>query len=97
MAAWIKISLGMELGLGPGDFVSDGDPAPPPKLAHVYCGQTVGWITMVLGMVVGLSPGLFVLYWDPAPSPQGGGAPSPICDPFLLWPNSWKHQDATWY
>ena len=26
MAAWIKMSLGMELGLGPGDFVLDGDP-----------------------------------------------------------------------
>jgi len=32
MAAWIKMSLGMELGLGPGDFVLDGDPAhPSPK------------------------------------------------------------------
>ena len=26
---WIKMSLGMELGLGPGDFVLDGDPGPP--------------------------------------------------------------------
>ena len=26
MAAWIKMLLGMELGLGPGDFVLDGDP-----------------------------------------------------------------------
>ena len=49
MAAWIKMSLGMEQGLGPGDFVLDGDPALPsqkgdgtPKFsAHVYCGQTV--------------------------------------------------------
>ena len=32
MAACIKIPLGMELGLGPGDFVLDGDPvAPSPK------------------------------------------------------------------
>jgi len=31
MAAWIKMSLGMEVGLSPGDFVLDGDPAPPPK------------------------------------------------------------------
>ena len=29
MAAWIKMSLGMELGLGPGDFVLDVDTAPP--------------------------------------------------------------------
>jgi len=25
------MSLGMEIGLGPGDFVFDGDPAPPQK------------------------------------------------------------------
>jgi len=34
MAACIKMPLGMELGLGPGDFVLDGDPAsgfPPQK------------------------------------------------------------------
>ena len=31
MAAWIKMSLGMELGLGPVDFVLDEDPAPVPK------------------------------------------------------------------
>ena len=31
MAAWIKMPLGMELGLGPGNFVLDGDPAPLPK------------------------------------------------------------------
>ena len=29
MAAWIKMPLGMEVGLVPGDFVLDGDPAPP--------------------------------------------------------------------
>jgi len=29
MDAWIKMSLGVELGIGPGDFVLDGDPAPP--------------------------------------------------------------------
>jgi len=31
MAAWIKMALGMELGLGPDDFMLDGDPAPPPQ------------------------------------------------------------------
>jgi len=31
------------------------------------------------------------------PSPKGGGAPSPIFGQFLLWPNGWMHQDATWY
>jgi len=31
MAGWIKMPLGMEEGLSPGDFVLDGDPAPLPK------------------------------------------------------------------
>jgi len=53
--------LGMEVGLGPGDFVFDGDRATPEKrahptqfLAHVYCSQTVGWIKMPLGTEVNL-------------------------------------------
>jgi len=45
-AGWIKMALGMEVGVSPGDYVLDGDPAPLPKkvaeppqfLAHVYCG-----------------------------------------------------------
>ena len=31
MAGWIKMPLGMEVSLGPGDFVLDGDPATSPK------------------------------------------------------------------
>jgi len=31
MAAWIKMPLDMEIGLGPDDFVLDGDPDPPPQ------------------------------------------------------------------
>ena len=93
--------LGIELGLGPGDFVLDGDPAirlPQQKIsAHVYCGQTAGWMKLVLGVVVGLNPGDFLLDGDPSPPPKGGGAPSPIFGRFLLWPNGWMHQDAIWY
>ena len=79
-AGWIKTVLDTEVGLSPGDFVLDGDPAtlskkgtePPPQLsAHVYCGQTAGWIKMALGMKVGLSPGEFVLHEDPAPPQKG--------------------------
>jgi len=71
------MSLSMELGLGPGDFVLDGNPAPSsgggraPKFSvHVYCGQTAGWMKLVLGMVVGLGPGDFVVDGDPAPLPK---------------------------
>jgi len=31
MAGWIKMSLGMEVVLSPGDFVLDEDPVPPKK------------------------------------------------------------------
>jgi len=69
----------MELGLDPGDFVLDGDPAAPPQKgggppkfsAHVYCDQTAGWMKLILGMVVGLNPGEFVLDGDPGPSSKG--------------------------
>jgi len=49
-AGWIKMPLGMEVGLSPGDFILDGYPDPVPKKgaepppqfsAHVCCGQTV--------------------------------------------------------
>ena len=30
-AGWIKMLLGTEVGLDPGDIVLDGDPPPPPK------------------------------------------------------------------
>ena len=64
----------MEVGLGPGHIVLDGDPAPHPKKgaqpqfsAHVCCGKTAGWIKMLFGTKVGLGPGHIVLHSDPAP------------------------------
>jgi len=99
--------LGMKVGLSPGDFVLDADPASLPKKgggapskfsAHVYCGKRAELIKMVLGTEIGLNPGdLVVLDGEPAPSPKGGRAPYPIFGPFLLWPNGSMHQDATWY
>jgi len=74
-AAWIKMPLCMEIGLGPGHIVLDRDTAPFPKKSwhsaqfsgHVCCGQTAGWIKMPLGMKVGLGPGGIVLHGDPDP------------------------------
>jgi len=70
----------MDVGLSPGDFVLDGDPAhlpkkkaepggraPPQFSAHVYCGQTSGWIKMALVMEVGLGPVHIMLDGDAAP------------------------------
>jgi len=74
------MSLGMEVGLVPGDFVLDGDPVAlstkgertPIFSAHVYCA---GWMKLVLGTVIGLIPGEFVLDGDPAPSPKRAEPP----------------------
>ena len=79
---WIKMKLGMEVGLGPGHIVLDGRPSCPRKghslplqfLAHVRCGQTAG--------------GRHCVRRRPSsPSPKGGtAAPPPIFGPCLLWP-----------
>jgi len=75
MAGWIKMPLGMEVGLDPSDTVLDGDPAPPPLNGHspqfsasVRCGKMAGWTKMPLGMEVGLGPGNCVR-WGPMSPP----------------------------
>ena len=52
---------------------------------------------MALGMEVGLGPDHIVLDGDLAPLPKKGTEPPGIFGPFLLWPNGWMHQGATWY
>jgi len=44
-AGWTKMPLSMEIGLGPGDFVFDGDPVPPQKKAqsHPIFGPCLLW------------------------------------------------------
>jgi len=55
--------IGTDVGLGPGNIVLYGDPAPPPKgaqplfLAYVCCGQKAGLFNMPLGTEVSLGPG----------------------------------------
>jgi len=91
---WIKMKLGMQVGLCPGHSVLGGNPglhsqrgtAPPQFSAHVCYGQTAGWIKMALGMEVGIGLGHIVLDGNAAPLPQKRDrAPNfwPI-SPFLL-------------
>ena len=90
-AGWIKIALGMEVGLGPVHIVLDGDTAPSPKRGqsppqfstHLYCGQTAGCIKMPLGTEVGLGLRDIVFDVDPA-TPRKKGTPTPI----QFWPMS---------
>jgi len=96
MAAWIKMPLSMELGLGPGDFVLDGDPAllhkkgrsPPifgPRLLwpNGCMDQDATWYG-------GRPPPIrdIVLDGDSAPPPLKGHS-SPIFGQCPLWPNGW--------
>jgi len=108
MTGWIGIALSTEVGLGPGDFVLDVDPAPPPQkraellpnfqLMSIVAKRLGGPIWHpALGMEVGLGPGHILLDGDPAPLLQKGDRAPPIFGPFLLWPNGWMHQDAIWY
>jgi len=91
------MKLGMQVGLGPGHIVLDGDPSPPPQrraeppnLRPIF--DAAKW----LHGEEGLDPGGFVFDGDPAPPPQkGGGAPFPIFGPCPLWPNGWMDQDGT--
>jgi len=96
-AGWIKMPLGMELGLSPGETVLDGGPSSHPKkghsphfLAHVRSGQMTGWLKMPLGMEPGLCPGHIVL--DGGPAPPKKGAQTPIFGLCLLWPNGHSSQ-----
>jgi len=90
------MALGLEVGLGPGDFVFDGDPATPRTectptptqfLAHVYCGQTAGCMKTPLGTEVDLGPVDIVLDRVPALRERGTAAPH-LFGPCLLWPRS---------
>jgi len=81
--------VSIEVGISPGDFMLDEDPAPfltkkgaepPPQFsAHFYCGQTAECVKMPLGIEVGLSPGDFVLDGDSVPFPKNGAEhPKPL-------------------
>jgi len=77
------MKLGKQVGLGPGHFVLDGDPASlskrgrsPQLSADICCGKMAGCINMALGRKAGLVPSDVVLDGDSAPTPpKGGGAP----------------------
>jgi len=91
MVRRIKMKLGMQVGIGPGHIVLDGDPAPPPQRgtapqfsAHIRCGQMAAWIKMSLGMELGLGPGDFVLDGNPAPPPQTGTEPPKFRPMFIV-------------
>jgi len=99
------MKLGMQVGLGPGHIVLDGDPdALPPKrhspspIFGPYPLQPNGCIDQDSTSYGGRPrPGVTVLDGDPAPPPQKRGRSPQIFGPCLLWPNGWMDQDGTWH
>jgi len=101
---WIKMVLGIEVGLSPaGDFVLDRDQPPPKKGAEPppNFGPFLLWpngrmhedATWYGGR---LQPRGLCVRWEPGPLPKRGRS-SPIFGPCLLRPNGCMHQDASWY
>ena len=89
-AGWIKMPIGMEVGLSPGELVLDGNPPKreqscdfqPMSLlaqlsAHVCSDQMAGCIRIPLGMEVGLGP-RDTVRWGPNFPPSERG--SQLCN-----------------
>jgi len=89
MVGWIKMKLGMEVGLSPGLIVLGKHPFPHPKGAEPpnfppisVAAKWLDMIKMPRGREVGLYPSNIVLDGDPSPIPKKGGrAPN-------FWPMS---------
>ena len=87
MAARITMSLGMEVGLGPGDFLLDKDPAPFPKQGaelpkfppclswpNRWMDQDGSWP----------QPRRLYVRWGPSPSQKRGRSPLPNFRPIYI-------------
>jgi len=83
---WFTMPLAMEVGLGPGHILLDGDLArekrggTAPNFRLMSGGQTAGWIKMPLGTDVDLSPGDSVR-WGPNFLTERGTAAPPTSRP----------------
>jgi len=73
------MKLGLQVGLGRGHIVLDGDPArfPKKRAEPSIFGPCLmaAWVKMPLGMEVALGPSDFVLDGDPVPLPKKGRSP----------------------
>jgi len=99
------MKLGMQVGLGPGDIVLDGNPAPPPLKGHSpsifgpYLLQSNGCMDQDATWYGGRPlPRRLCVGWGPH-SPKRGRSPPPpqIFVPCLLCPNGWIDEVGTWH
>jgi len=103
MARWIKMPLGTEVGLDPGDFVLDRNPAPSsPKRGRspTIFSPCILWPNGGMdqdGTWHGGRPWSrpHCVRWGPS-SPHQKGGEAPNSCPCLLWPNDLMDQDGSW-
>jgi len=105
-AGCITVTLGKEVGLSPGDFVSDEDPAIPPQKGGAAPSPIISpcllWPNVWMdqdGTLHGGGPWSrpHSARWGTRSAPQKRGQSSPILGPFLLSPNGWMNQGGTWH
>ena len=104
-AGCIKMPLGMEIGLSPGVFVLDGVTAPfskrwaePPNFRPMFIvAKRLDGSRWQLIWRQASAEATLCKMGTQSPPQKGGGAPSSIFGPCLLWPNCWMHQDISWY
>ena len=103
-AAWIKMPLGKEVGLGLCDMVLDENTPARPLKGH--SPHNFRPMSVVAKRLDGLRCHLVWRYTlaqatvfdrDPVIPRKKGTHTHPIFGPCLLWPNGWMDQDATWY
>jgi len=100
MAKWIKMPLGMEVGLDPSDIVLDWDPGPLPKMGAEPPASFVPcllWLNSCMDQDATWygdrpRPRPHCARWSPSSPPKRGIAVPPIFGPCLLWPNGWMDQ-----
>ena len=94
MVGCIKMKLHMQVGLGPGHIVLDGDPAPLPQrgTAPLNFRPISVAAKISLGMELDLGTGDFVF---PLPPKEKGERSPQILGPCLLWPNGWMDEAGT--
>ena len=96
-----KMPLGREVGLGPGEIVLNGNPAPPlkgaqPPLFDLSVLWSKGWMGKDATWYEG-RPRRRPHCVRCGPSYILQGAQPPNFGPCLLWPNGWMDPDTTWY
>ena len=83
---WLKMKLGMEVGLGPGDIALDGDPAPPTKggrNSSPHVGPCI-WPNSLMDQDASWYKDMPGPWLHPAPPERGTAASSPSFRPMSI-------------